>query len=253
MLNIESMFAGNDDSFETGKAVKTYLVALENIVPSDSNFYPADDEGIRCLADLIEAVGLIHPLSAIQEGYEARLVSGERRYRAMKLLCEEGRKYTYNGRDITGRAPVTYMPGVYGAKEKLTIAAANASRDLTNEEKNRIIDEVTEAIESEEKTGRFKWPKGRRAHTLSVYTGIREHYIKEYLARSAGKEEEQKKEQTAYSRTIRFLSTAEKKVRQTEELMKQDLTPAQKMEIRRKAALLCTRLEDLLTEEDTEE
>lgn len=249
-LNIESMFAGESDSFELARAVKTYLVPLDSIQLNENNFYSVDDEGIRAIADSIAASGLIHPLSAMQEGNDIRLISGERRLRAMKLLKNEGIHYRFNGRDITGYAPLTYMQNVFGSREKLTIAAANASRDLTNEEKNLIIDEVTEALEDEIKKGRFSWPKGKKAHTLSVHTGIKEHYIKDYLARKAkSNEKEIPEESREYTKILRFLTTADKKVRETGELLSSELSAKQKKEILRKAALLCEKLEDLISRE----
>ena len=151
-LNIESMFAGESDSFELARAVKTYLVPLDSIQLNENNFYSVDDEGIRAIADSIADSGLIHPLSAMQEGNDIRLISGERRLRAMKLLKNEGIHYRFNGRDITGYAPLTYMQNVFGSREKLTIAAANASRDLTNEEVDRIkvaIDDLGIMVEGD--------------------------------------------------------------------------------------------------------
>ena len=248
-LNIENMFSESTDSFELARAVKTYLVPLEDIQPNENNFYSVDEDGIRALADLIAATGLIHPLSAVQEGTTTRLISGERRYRALKLLKEDGEHYKFNGRDITGYAPITYMQNVFGSREKLTIAAANASRDLTNEERNIIIDEITDAIENEIEKGKFKWPKGKKAHALSVYTGIKEHYIKDYLAQKAkSNEPEISKEIKDYTRVLRFFSSAERKIKETEKLLASDISASHKQEVIRKAAFLCTQLEDLISQ-----
>ena len=65
-------------------------VQIDRIVPSSKNLYGIRD--IETLADSIRNVGLLHNLvvrEADAEGY-FEIISGERRYRACKLLHEEG-------------------------------------------------------------------------------------------------------------------------------------------------------------------
>ena len=66
-------------------------VALENIVPSDYNPYNEydtqnDNEAVRQLADSIAVQGLIEPIVLNKVNDKYIILSGERRYKAIKLL-----------------------------------------------------------------------------------------------------------------------------------------------------------------------
>lgn len=70
------------------------VVPLRDIVPSENNFYSMDADSIRSLADDINENGILHPpivKPRSQEG-EYELIDGERRYRAITLLYDEGRE-----------------------------------------------------------------------------------------------------------------------------------------------------------------
>ena len=65
-------------------------IQIERIVPSEKNLYGIRD--IETLADSIRNVGLLHNLVVREANADGlfEIISGERRYRACKLLYEEG-------------------------------------------------------------------------------------------------------------------------------------------------------------------
>ena len=70
---------------------RTKDISIKNIYSSDLNFYP--QKGIEQKAAEIQAVGLLSNLVVMHEPCdqgEYKLVSGERRWRALSLLVEQG-------------------------------------------------------------------------------------------------------------------------------------------------------------------
>lgn len=70
---------------------RTTQININDLVPSDNNFYSTDEEGLIDLKDSIELLGLQQNLviKKIENGkYE--IIAGHRRYLAMKKLYEEG-------------------------------------------------------------------------------------------------------------------------------------------------------------------
>ena len=64
-------------------------IFIEDIFPSEFNKYPMEE--IESLANNIAECGLLHPINVIQKNESSyEICSGERRYRAMKLLYDQG-------------------------------------------------------------------------------------------------------------------------------------------------------------------
>lgn len=183
---VKNMFSQSQEElaeYEKGQALKIYLVDLKNIEPSVDNPYSVDDESVANLAENIESHGLKQNLIAQKEGTLITLLSGERRYSALKKLTDEGRHYTYNGVDITGKAPVCYQKELMSERKILDMIAANAHRDMDADEKVRVIKATQKALDDQVKKGQYKWPdKERKAHVISEITGIKEHFVKDTLA-----------------------------------------------------------------------
>ena len=181
-LDLGKMFGDSNQEMQKAAALKTYLVKLDEILPSEENPYEVEEESVQRLAENIEQYGLFQALTAQKEGSEIRLISGERRYTALKYLADSGKAYTYNGEDITGYAPVSYVKQATGDAKTMMMISANAHRDMQADEKNRIIDETLNALEKQEMSGKFSWEGKRKATVISSITGIKEHYVKDYLA-----------------------------------------------------------------------
>lgn len=178
---------GSTPDMEKASAARVYFVPLENITPNKNNYFKID-ESVESLALNIKTVGLLDPLCAVKRDQTTLLISGERRFRALSLLNSQGIPYSFNGSDISGFAPICY---VKDDRHDLLIGAANAHRDMTKEEKNAAIDRMEEILEEEIREKRFTVPTGKRkASILAAMTGIKEHYVKDYLADKNRKAEE---------------------------------------------------------------
>lgn len=172
------------DAFEKSKAIKVNLMDLDKVHPNGLN--PFEMSNIEELADNIKQFGLMQNVDAFTsdpDSDEVLLLSGHRRLQALQLLVERGDQYTYNGMDITGKIPVAKQKYIVdGSMRMLAMIAANNHRDMTNDEKNRIIEKTEETLQSLEKRKKWKQESGRRAHTIASLTGIAEHYVKTYFA-----------------------------------------------------------------------
>ncbi len=174
---------GNSKELEEGYALQTVLVDIDDVLPTDNNPYLITDENVKLLADNIEKHGLISPICAVKVDGLTEILSGERRFRALKLLYDEGKKYTHNGVDITGQIPVEYVDPTDELEKMQMIISANASRDMTKDEKNKIVDLLYVQMMQMIEDGSVKESEiGIKAHWISVQSGISEHFCKDRLA-----------------------------------------------------------------------
>ena len=164
---------GNSKELEEGYALQTVLVDIDDVLPTDNNPYLITEENVKLLADNIEKHGLISPISAVKVDGLTEILSGERRFRALKLLFDEGKKYTHNGVDITGQIPVEYVNPTDELEKMQLIISANASRDMTKDEKNKIVDLLYVQMMQMIEDGTVKESEiGIKAHWISVQSGI---------------------------------------------------------------------------------
>ena len=182
-LDLGKMFGDSNQEMQKATALKTYLVKLDEILPSEENPYEVEEESVQRLAENIEQYGLFQALTVQKEGSEIRLISGERRFTSLKYLTDTGKTYTYNGADITGYAPVSYVKQAVGDAKTMMMISANAHRDMQADEKNHIIETTMNSLEKQVLSGKFSWEGKRKATVLAAITGIKEHYIKDYLAK----------------------------------------------------------------------
>ena len=182
-LDLGKMFGDSNQEMQKAAALKTYLVKLDEILPSEENPYEVEEESVQRLAENIEQYGLFQALTVQKEGSEIRLISGERRFTSLKYLTDTGKTYTYNGADITGYAPVSYVKQAAGDAKTMMMISANAHRDMQAGEKNHIIETTINSLEKQVLSGKFSWEGKRKATVLAAITGIKEHYIKDYLAK----------------------------------------------------------------------
>ena len=182
-LDLGKMFGDSNQEMQKATALKTYLVKLDEILPSEENPYEVEEESVQRLAENIEQYGLFQALTVQKEGSEIRLISGERRFTSLKYLTDTGKTYTYNGADITGYAPVSYVKQAVGDAKTMMMISANAHRDMQAGEKNHIIETTINSLEKQVLSGKFSWEGKRKATVLAAITGIKEHYIKDYLAK----------------------------------------------------------------------
>lgn len=114
-------------------------IDIEKIVPSEKNFYGMRD--IEELAEDIKINGLYHNLVVVTEGDKYKIVSGERRYRALKSL---GYK----------KIPCQVRNNVNDIDGEIMLIQANAKvRELTHSEKIKQIERLEELYKEKRKNG----------------------------------------------------------------------------------------------------
>lgn len=190
-IDIKGMF-GNNDVFDDAKKLKTYIMDLAEIDTNENNVFAEmnEDEINTKLASSIEELGLIEPLRVTLKNGRYVLQSGERRYRAMCYLSDNDRHYSYNGVDITGKAPVN-VSQVDEKNEMLELISANASRDLSKEDKETIVKVTITILKQKIEFGELNEKEiGSKAQWLSQETGYSEHFCKDCLAKYNREEKE---------------------------------------------------------------
>lgn len=120
------------------KRFKVEEIDLNKIVPNEKNEYGIRD--IEELASTIELVGLMHNIVVAKDDDHYVIVSGERRYRAFKMLFEQG-KEEYSR--IPCKVEVTSSDTI----EELKLIFANSqARDLTDYEKTYQAGRIKELL-----------------------------------------------------------------------------------------------------------
>ena len=135
----------SDASRSEGAESRTFAVrhiAIGQIMPSAGNWYSVAEEDIKVLADSIETLGLQHNIvvqNADEDGVY-RIISGERRYRAMKMLFEQGN-------ESYAAIPCKVDMEQGDAITRLKLLHANSTaRVLTDAEKVRQAAELREVL-----------------------------------------------------------------------------------------------------------
>lgn len=126
---------------------RTKDISIHKIYSNVKNFYP--QEGIEEKADEILAVGLIDNLAVMYEPSEEgeyKLISGERRWRALKLLTERGYK-EYELATCQVRNPANEH------EEKIELIIANSSRNKSVATLLREESELKEELEYMKENG----------------------------------------------------------------------------------------------------
>lgn len=182
MVDITKIIGNTEDENLDLNRNRIFLINLDEVQENKENPYQCTE--IESLAENIETQGIVTPATVYRDGENVVLLSGHRRKKAMQYLVSSGKKYSFNGQDITGKIPVLFSrKPIASSREILQIISANAQRDMTNKEKNNVIDQAKEAIETLCALGAISPEKGmRKAAVISSYTGIKEHYVKDYLA-----------------------------------------------------------------------
>ena len=112
------------------------------IIPPERQRREFDEEKLRELADSIEQRGLIHAPAFRNDG--CTLVAGERRYRAMVILHDEDRKFTYQGVEVEDdQIPYTTVGELTDLQYREVELEENVIReDLTWQEQAKAVAEL---------------------------------------------------------------------------------------------------------------
>lgn len=79
-----------------------HFIPADSLVVGENRYrITFEDKDINALADSIGRVGLLHPpVVTQQEDGTCRIVAGERRFRALKTLHEQGLTFSYNNQNV---------------------------------------------------------------------------------------------------------------------------------------------------------
>lgn len=146
-----------------GNSWNILQIPLDQIVPNQRNEYGIRD--IEELAESIEEVGLLHNLVVRERaGGKYELISGERRFRALKLLHSNGYKEWET-------VPCKIESEAGDAMAELQLLIANIqTRDLTDYEKVYQAQRAKELLLDMKKSGyRFK---GRTRENIALLLGV---------------------------------------------------------------------------------
>ena len=142
-------------------------IDVNDLIPSQDNFYHVDDE----LKRSIELVGVLQPLLVSKpENGKYKVIAGHRRRLAVLSLLEEGKE------------EMRFVPCVFkkeDVRDRLALIMANRFRDKTDWEK------MMEAIQAEEMAKELKAEyglNGRTREILSEITGTTEAQLGRYKA-----------------------------------------------------------------------
>lgn len=172
-LNLESITAGLDvvkDLMEQNNSIaRDELIDVNLIDLAEKNTYAADDsdENIRELADSIELLGLIAPLSVVQDGNRYTLIAGERRYKAITQCL--------HWKSIPCR--VFEGTALNNNRRQLMLHEANSQRDLSVARQLEIFEEYAELLKEMEKSGEYK---GAKMALIAQKMQISERQVRKY-------------------------------------------------------------------------
>lgn len=182
-------------------------IFIEDIRPSKLNIYPMIE--IEELAKNISETGLLHPINVLQiEDGMFEILSGERRYRAMRMLYEKGND------EFEMIPAIVKIRNLDEREKKRCIRRGNASRsNLTVEQKVKITKESLEDFYISKECGEI--PVGTlKRDWIASDTGFGKTSVQTYLNIIEGKEKKKKKEKTTLTKNLekKIMSKVDAKV-----------------------------------------
>ncbi len=104
-------------------------IAIDEVVPDPNQpRHHMDEDDLNALAKSIDALGQLVPILVAKDGDRWRIVAGERRWRAIRLL---------------GRPMIAAIDYTYGNQEFIQLAENTARTDLTPKEIMDVVDRLT--------------------------------------------------------------------------------------------------------------
>lgn len=131
------------------------MINLNKIIPNKDNFYSINKESIRSLADTISEVGLLHDIVVMKIENDSKnrykIISGERRYRAIKLLNSEN-KYS---NIITCKV----LKSIDDIDSQIALIRGNSNtRELSTKEKRKQIKRLEILYNEKQNNSGIKMP-----------------------------------------------------------------------------------------------
>lgn len=174
----------NPDSLNEVSKGTIHYIDIDLIEDNELNsLYSQND--IEGLKDNIKEFHLKEPLIVHKNNNGTyRLMSGHRRLKACKLLCEEGTSIIYSDRELKDKLPCIYDETEYADEddELLAIISSNTQRILSKQERIKIFETLKEIYVRKCEKGQK--PKGREREVISKWLGVSERTIQNYKSES---------------------------------------------------------------------
>lgn len=121
--------------FQSEQSYSMQFIPVDKIVVNELNSMFAQTEIEKLKLSIID-IGLEHNLVVLRDGDEYRLISGERRYRAIKMILEENPEYPAFAAGI----PCKVISGIDKVEEEIRLIRANTDiRELSQEERRQAV------------------------------------------------------------------------------------------------------------------
>lgn len=133
---------------EAKKDFNFQIISYDKIIPNPKNDYPMDE--LEELAESIDKNGLIHIPRIVPDGDgKYRMISGERRYRAIGLICDQGEpKYISAPKYKNGIPCMIEDSNLSEVDEEIRLIAANEDvRDRNDALRRKKIARLNELYE----------------------------------------------------------------------------------------------------------
>lgn len=173
--NKEKSLKDKASLLENKKSFDFRQIQFEEIKANDKNFYSI--ENIEDLANSIKEFGLMHNITVLetQEGEKRfRIISGERRYRAIELIRNQG----IQGWEVI---PCKVVKNLSDIDEELMLLKGNSdTRELTQEEKRKQIEKLTTLYEQKSSLTGEKISKTEIKETVASDVGMSSKQVERY-------------------------------------------------------------------------
>lgn len=134
MLELLNNSSEENENKKTERVIKfkTIQINIDDLIPSEENFYSTDEEELKNLKDSIEIFGVQQNLVVKKlDNGKYEIIAGHRRYLALKRLVEEGKQQFVH-------APCKVENEEDSIKDKLLLLITNSTaRQLTEWEKTQ--------------------------------------------------------------------------------------------------------------------
>ncbi len=151
-------------------------IPVEKIIPNPSNFYEVN--GIRELADNIKEFGLLQNLEVLEVEIEGekmyRIITGHRRFEAIKLLISEEEK-------SFDMIPCKVEKDLTDIEEQLRLIKSNSdTRELSQEDKRKQVEELKRLYSIKNKLEGIKVSKTELKESIASDTGLSAKQVERY-------------------------------------------------------------------------
>lgn len=174
--NVENKSLGEKASLiENKKDFDLRYIPVEKIIPNPENFY--EITGVKELADSIKEFGLMQNLEVSEVEKEGdkyyRIITGHRRYEAIKLLISQGEKYD--------TIPCKVERDLTQIEESIRLIKSNSdTRELSQEEKRKQVEKLNKLYGEKASITGEKINKKEIKETVAADVGMSAKQVERY-------------------------------------------------------------------------